>query len=100
MTRIDVGVIPHVERARRAGADGDGKKGHQRQPGMNVARRRDQAGKRRENDERHHPRLQQRQIIADRTLAAAGGGPRRKYGGMSLIASMARPPIRRPRLRT
>ena len=41
---VDVGVVPHVERARGAGADGDAEDGHDRQDRVHGAPARDQAG--------------------------------------------------------
>ena len=70
MQRIDVGVVPHVERARGARADGDADQRDDGEHGMQVARRQHQAGQRRKHDERHDARLHQRDEVAD---AAADG---------------------------
>ena len=57
--RVDVGVVPHVEGARGAGADGDGEQRDEAEHGMDRAGRGDHAGQRREHDERHDARLHQ-----------------------------------------
>ena len=63
--RVDVGVVPHIERAGGAGADGDAEQRRERDHRMHMAGRNRQPDQRREHYERHHPRLEQRQVIAD-----------------------------------
>ena len=60
---IDVGVVPHVERAGGAGADRDAEQRREADHRMHVARRDQQSDQRGEHHERHHPRLQQRDIV-------------------------------------
>ena len=57
--RVDVGVVPHVQRAGRAGADGDRQKRGEADHRMDVAGREQYARERREHDERHDPRFQE-----------------------------------------
>ena len=66
---VDVGVEPHVERARRPGADRDAQQRREAQHRMQMAGRHHEADQRREHHERHHPRLHQRHVVADRGLA-------------------------------
>ena len=69
ITRVDVGVVPHVERARRAGADRDARMAIEADHRIECAGR-EHAGRRGgEDDQRHHARLQQRDIVADATPA-------------------------------
>ena len=70
MQRVDVGVVPHVERAGGAGADGDAEQRDDGEHGMQLPGRQHHADQRREHDERHHARLHQRDEVAD---AAARG---------------------------
>ena len=63
---VDIGVVPHVERARCAGADRDRDQRCNRQHGVMMAGRNHHADERREDDQRHHTRLQQREVIAQR----------------------------------
>ena len=72
--RVDVGVVPHVERAGRAGADGDRQDGDERDEGIGGDRCGDQADERREHDQRHHARLQQREIVGRRRLREVKAG--------------------------
>src|SRR5471030_977420 len=61
--RVDVGVVPHVERTCRARTDGDAQQRRKAQHRMQMAGRNQHADQPREHDERHHPRLEQREII-------------------------------------
>ena len=72
---VDVGVVPHVERAGGAGADRDAEQRREADHRMHVPRRDQQADQRREHDERHHPRLQQRDVVA-RTLGESSARAR------------------------
>ena len=56
--RVDVAVVPHVDRARRAGSDRDAQHGDGGQHRMQMTRREKQPDKAGENDKRHDPRLQ------------------------------------------
>jgi hypothetical protein len=69
--RVDVGVVPHVERARRAAADGDREDGDQRGQRIDMARRHHHADKGREHDQRHDARLEKREIIPGQRLGDA-----------------------------
>ncbi|QTK79393.1 hypothetical protein AT6N2_C1689 [Agrobacterium tumefaciens] len=62
--RVDIGIVPHVERAGCTGANGDAENGDDAQNRIDVTRRQHEAGKGREDDERHDARLQQFEIIA------------------------------------
>ena len=72
--RIDIRVIPHVQRAGRARADGNAEKRGKADHGMDAARRNGDADKRGEDHERHHARLQQLEEIARGSRAAIGQG--------------------------
>ena len=61
ITRVDVGVVPHVERAGGARADRDAEQRGEADHRMDVARRDRKADKGGEHHERHHPRLHQRE---------------------------------------
>ncbi len=74
--RIDVGVVPHVERAGGAGADRDASQRKERQHRMEMTGRDHHPDQRREHDERHHPRLHQRQVVAGAGHARLGVGDR------------------------
>ena len=63
--RVDVGVVPHVERARGAGADGDSRGARSREHRREPARRGSHADERREDDQRHDARLQERDVVLD-----------------------------------
>ena len=63
--RVDVGVVPHVERAGGAGADGDAQQRGKTDHRMDVAGRDQKPDQRGEHHERHHPRLHQLHVIAD-----------------------------------
>ena len=71
MRGVDIGVVPHVERAGGAGADGDADQRGDGEHRMHRARRRDEPDQRGEHHEEHHPRLHQREIVGD---VAAGIG--------------------------
>jgi hypothetical protein len=62
---VDVAVVPHVDRARRAGRDRDAQDSDEAEERVDVARREIEPGPAGEDDERHHPRLEQREIIPD-----------------------------------
>ena len=62
--RVDVAVIPHVDRARGAGGDRDAQHGGEGQHRMQMTWRDEQADQAGEHHERHHPRLQQRDPVA------------------------------------
>ena len=66
---IDIRIEPHVQGARRAGANGNGQKCHRGNPGMDDARRRDKSDQRSENDKRHHARLQEREVVFNASLS-------------------------------
>ena len=68
---VDIGVVPHVERTGRAGADGDAQDGDERRPrdGCRPARA-TRPTERGEDHQRHHARLQQ----------CADSPPRRRCG--------------------
>jgi hypothetical protein len=61
---VDIGVVPHVERAGCATADGDRQDREEADHRIDLAGRHQQADERREDDQRHHTRLEQREIIA------------------------------------
>ena len=84
--RVDVGVVPHVERAGRAGTDGDGEQRNDAEHGMDGAGRRDHAGQRREHDQRHDARLQQLDEVADARPALRGRSGRCWYLRSSLAS--------------
>ena len=74
--RVDVGVVPHVERAGGAGADRDAEQRDEAEHRMQVPGRDHQPDQRREHHERHHPRLHQREIVADAGEARLGAAVR------------------------
>ena len=80
---VDVGVVPHVERAGGAGADRDAEQRGEADQRMQRAGRDRQADQRGEHHQRHHPRLHQRDVVADAGQARFGKAllnePR--YGG-------------------
>ena len=61
---IDVGVVPHVERARRAGTDGNGENRDHRQQRIDGHRCGNQADKGGEHHQRHDARLQGEEMPA------------------------------------
>ncbi len=65
MMAVDIGVVPHVERARRARAERDEDEGGESDQRMHRAGRGNHGGKCREDGQRHDPRLQQREIIPE-----------------------------------
>jgi len=81
---VDVGVVPHVERAGGAGADRNAQERDKPDQRMQVSRRNHQPDQRGEDDERHHPRLQEREIIAGGRLADQA---RRSERGVTTIIS-------------
>ena len=84
--RVDIGVVPHVERASGAGAHGNAEERGDGEHRMHVARRCDEPDQRGEHHEEHHPRLHQREIFGD--LAAFGGG--QDFGLASRLTSVMR----------
>ena len=66
---IDIGIEPHVERARSACPDRDAQQGRKSQHRMELAGRHHQPDERGENHEVHHPRLHEHYIVADRSFA-------------------------------
>ena len=62
--RVDVAVVPHVDRAARAGGDRDAQHGGERQHRVQMTGRDQQADQAGEHHQRHHPRLQQRDPVA------------------------------------
>ncbi len=69
--RVDIGVVPHIERAGGAGAGGDADQRGDGEHRMHRARRRDEADESGEHHEEHHSRLHQRDVVGD---VAAGLG--------------------------
>jgi hypothetical protein len=69
--RIDVGVVPHVERARCARPDCDAQQRREGDHRMHMPRRDHETDQRREDDKRHDPGLHQRHIVTD-ALAMLG----------------------------
>ena len=63
--RVDVTVIPHVDRAARAGGDGDAQHRGQRQHRVQMAGCDQQADEPGEHHQRHHARLQQGEPVAE-----------------------------------
>ena len=82
---VDIGFVGHIERAGRAGADGDAQKRREADHRMDMDRRDHEADERREHHERHHPRLEQREIIAD------GGDARLKTRVVAQCRHLASP---------
>jgi len=72
--RVDVGVVPHVQRAGRACAHGDGEQSRETDDGMGGLGRDHHAGERGQHDKRHHPRLEQREVIRRARVGDARGG--------------------------
>ena len=70
--RVDIGVVPHVQRTSGAGADGNADERGDGEHRVHVSRRGDEPDERGEHHEEHHPRLHQREIFGD--LTAFGGG--------------------------
>ncbi len=68
---IDVGVVPHVERAGGTCAGGDADQRGDGEHGMHGARRRHQPDQRGEHHEEHHARLHQHDKVGD--VAACRG---------------------------
>ena len=73
---VDVGVVPHVQRARCACADSDREQRHGGDERVHRARRDQQSGQRREDHERHHPRLEQCEIVFGSARICRGNPPR------------------------
>ncbi len=65
---VDVAVVPHVDRPRGAGADGDAQHRDSRQEGVKMTRREVETDEAGEDDERHDARLQQRDVVANAGL--------------------------------
>ena len=72
--RVDVGVVPHVERAGSAGADGDRSDGDQRDERIERRGGCDQADKGGEDDKGHDARLEEAHEIAGRRFRKTGDG--------------------------
>ena len=62
--QVDVGVVPHVERAGRATANRDRKNGNEADHRMDLAGSHQHANQRGEDHQRHDTRFQQREEIA------------------------------------
>jgi hypothetical protein len=60
---IDVGVVPHIEHTRGAGARGNGKNCNQPMGGIEVTRCNDQSDECSEHSKRHHAWFHQREEI-------------------------------------
>ena len=63
--RIDIGVVPHIQRAGGSRPHGDAQQGSKSGYRVQVAGSDRKAHKRREHNERHHPWLHQCDVIAD-----------------------------------
>ena len=77
--RVDIGIPPHVQRARGAAAQRDEQDRGEADERMHRHRRDQQADQRGEDDQRHDPRLEQREIVAEAAAsdgACVGGGGR------------------------
>ena len=61
--RVDVGVVPHVERASRARAERHRKHGARSGEEVHLDRSDDETDQRGEDDQRHHARLHQAHIV-------------------------------------
>jgi len=71
--RVDVAVVPHIDRPGGTGADRDAQHGDRREEGMQMSWREvktDEAG---EDDERHDTRLEQRDVVVDAGIACKRG---------------------------
>jgi hypothetical protein len=69
--RVDIGVVPHVERARCPAADSDRENGDQRGQRVDMARRHHHADKSGEYDQGHDARLEKREIVPGQRLGDA-----------------------------
>ena len=70
---IDIGVVPHVERAGCARTDGNADESDDGERGMRLLRCQHHADERREHDERHHAGLHQSDEVADASAHALCG---------------------------
>ncbi len=78
--RIDIAVIPHVDRSRRAGADGDGEDGGKGEHRVEGDGRDEEADRSGEDDQSHHPRLEQGEPVAYAREREGGGLPLPRLG--------------------
>ncbi|MPL91570.1 hypothetical protein SDC9_37645 [bioreactor metagenome] len=88
---VDVGIPPHVQRARGATAHRDAGNRHRAAQRIKVARRDQHADERGEDHKRHHPRLQQHDVIAR-------AGRARRPLGAGRIGDLLRPHVHLPLL--
>jgi hypothetical protein len=79
--RVDVAVVPHVDRAGRAGGDGDAQHGGEGEHRMQMAGRHQQADHAGEHHQREHARLEQHEPVAQARLGRGGGSGGDGSGG-------------------
>ena len=80
--RVDIAVVPHVDRTRRARGNRNAEHRGKRQHRVQMPRRHQHAHPAGEHHEGHHPRLQQRQPVGGRRHADQQRlGSQRRLGG-------------------
>ncbi len=72
---VNIGVVPHIYRARGPGAHGDAEQRHDGQSRMHAAWRQHQSDQGRKDNQAHHPGLQQGQIIGPKAKRTAAADP-------------------------
>ena len=103
--RVDVGVVPHVERTSGAGADSDAEERDGAKHRGEPARRGSHADERREDHQRHDARLQERDVVLDVAPLSAtsvrslhfGSVQARSWHYASIVIGLTRQSIRNAR---